>query len=156
MIYTNWTGGKVGFQFLPDPATVDPDEYEDNAVLILDALADAGPPSRFMVGEDLDFYNALPNVITIYRGFAGVSDELGASGLCWTTNKECARWFAWRAGDYKKSPPRLIMAKVSKRDVLMSHDFEDEIVARPRSFKAVKFGSGPIQWGHKPINPAEG
>jgi hypothetical protein len=28
-IWSNWHGGKVGFQFLPDPAETDPDVYRD-------------------------------------------------------------------------------------------------------------------------------
>lgn len=146
LIYSNWTGGKVGFQFQQDPCTTDPDEYAEKAEKISDALSDAGPPTRFLMGDDLAFYNALPNVITIYRGFAGVSEDIGALGLCWTTNKQAARWFAWRASEYKKSDPLLLMARVGKRSVLMAHSMEDEVVAWPRSFRRVSFGNDPIQW----------
>jgi hypothetical protein len=35
-IWSNWHGGKVGFQFLPDPAQTDPWAYQDEVDELLE------------------------------------------------------------------------------------------------------------------------
>ena len=132
-IYGNWRGGKAGFQFLPDPATVDLWEYEEEVGDLMDALH-IGDPSRILTGSDLAFYDSLPDRFTIYRGCSGISWEQAAAGLCWTTNREIAEWFAVRYARDDKSPV-LVSARVRKGAVRLAMASEFEVVVRVRGAK---------------------
>jgi hypothetical protein len=89
--------GKVGFQFLPNPA-VDPENYEFE-VEELEGIIDEGlqgDPLRVLTGDDRDFYLSLPESFTVYRGCLGISAELAGIGLCWTLTRDIAESFALR------------------------------------------------------------
>ena len=60
--------GKVGFQFLPNPA-VDPENYEFE-VEELEGIIDEGlqgDPLRVLTGDDRDFHLSLSESFTVYR-----------------------------------------------------------------------------------------
>lgn len=83
-IWHNWHGGKVGFQFLPDPAQTERAEYYEH-VADLGVLEEGtnGDPRRILTGADRAFYDSLPERFTIYRGVCGISvdmAELGCAG----------------------------------------------------------------------------
>lgn len=54
-------------------------------------------PTVVMDKDELDAYNALPEVITIYRGIIE-KKAINIKGMSWTTKLETARWFAKRFG----------------------------------------------------------
>jgi len=115
--------------------------------LILDL--DLGDPRRILVGEDRNFYDSLPDRFTVYRGCAGVSLEHARAGICWTTKRDIAEWFADRSAD-RNARPVLISARVRKADVLLTKAAECEVVAIPTArFRALKcrpVTERPIGW----------
>jgi hypothetical protein len=60
-LYYNWPGGKVGFQFLPDPAMTDADEYRMEVESLVDLISGAldGDPRRILIGDDRAFFDSL-------------------------------------------------------------------------------------------------
>lgn len=86
-------------------------------------------PSRqsFMSEDDLAKFNALPESMTIYRGFNGRGTE---SGLSWTLNKEQAVWFARR---FDLPDGQVAVGSALKSDVIgyLGSRNEDEIVINP-------------------------
>lgn len=138
-IYHNWHGGKAGFQFLPDPAATDPEDYETEAFDLIETL-DAGiwgDPSRILTGDDRRFYDSLPDRFTVYRGCAGVSPEVGALGVCWTTQRDIAEWFADRSSR-ERSQRVVLSARARKEDVRLAKASEFEVVLMPRSARVLK------------------
>ncbi len=151
-IRVNWHGGKVGFQFLPDPLSVSDDEYMEAgyelAALFDDALD--GNPLRILTGEDLAFYNSLPEQFTIYRGCAGISPELAGSGVCWTTRRDIAEWFARRAVMFNRDAAPVVMTnRTKKRAIWMAKALEYEIVALPGRSRQIKCRPRKCE---KPVN----
>ena len=113
-VRAHWDGGKVGFSFLPRPPSLDDDEdayweYEDYeyeaADLVEFVRGDDAPwePRDLMANDkyerDLDFYDSLPERFTVYRGVSGVEPALAAAGVCWTTKRNIAEWFALRGSE---------------------------------------------------------
>ena len=140
MIRANWHGGKVGFQFLPDPAVTDRDEYEEAAANLVELVRDGvdGDPQRVLTGENLAFFESLPERFTIYRGAAGISPELAGAGVCWTTRRDVAEWFAWRSAGFARTEPVLVSARVNKQDVCFVKASEFEVVTQRRRVRALK------------------
>jgi hypothetical protein len=139
LIWWNWHGGKVGFQFLPDPVTTWIDDYREEAWGLLELFDSAteGDPSRILTGDDLEFYQSLPDRLTIWRGCAGVSAEVAGEGLCWTTRRDIAVWFACR-GAYGERKPILVRARVHKSEIRLAKACEFEVVTVPRRCHAVR------------------
>lgn len=54
-------------------------------------------PTIVMDKDEREAYNALPEIITIYRGIIE-KKAVNVKGMSWTTNLETARWFAKRFG----------------------------------------------------------
>lgn len=84
-------------------------------------------PRSMMDDRDRAAYDALPDVITVYRGASRGQNE---SGLSWTLDRFRAEWFATRLG---ASDPVLIRGSVTKEYVI-AHFLgrgEDEIVVLP-------------------------
>jgi hypothetical protein len=138
-LYHNWHGGKIGFQFLPDPAEHELDEYEGQVgdLVELFELALDGDPRRILTGEDRAFFESLPDRFTVYRGCAGVSPEHAGAGLCWTMRRDVAEWFANRFSRPEVYPV-LVTATFRRTDVLLAKASEYEIVTRPRRSRALK------------------
>ena len=87
-------------------------------------------PSRLneMDAEDLDAYNDLPYMFTVYRGCHGFNED----GVSWTTDEEVAKKFALRMAIDGKCV--LIEGTVHKNDIIAYYlgRGEDEIVVHPR------------------------
>jgi len=131
ILYGNWDGGKTGFQFLPDPANTEVEEYALCADDLIEALGSGtgGDPRAVLTGVDREFYESLPDRLTIYRGCAGVSFEHAQAGVCWTTSRPVAEWFAWRA-TRRGTAPILLTARVRKKAILLALASEFEVVVR--------------------------
>jgi len=131
ILYLNWCGGKAGLQFLPDPARTELDEYELVAEDLLEGLAYGTDcdPRTVLTGVDREFYDSVPDRLTIYRGCADVSFEHARAGVCWTTSRSCAEWFAWRAST-NGTAPILLTARVRKKAILLALASEFEVVVR--------------------------
>ena len=156
-LYEAWQGGKGGFQFLPDPAETEPEEYEGLVWDLIEALENGAPDPRQVLlngySNDLDFYNSLPDSFTVYRGTGGIPADRAGAGVCWTTNRAWADWFAGRlSGD-----PVVISARVRKSDVRLAFSSEHEVVVTPRKFRVLKFrgqpAKRPIGWGPERTEP---
>jgi hypothetical protein len=137
----NWQGSKLHFQFLPDPAEVDLETYDAEAWSLLALFDDAtqGNPGRILTGGDLDFFKALPERFTIYRGCAGISVAHAGSGVCWTTKRTLAEWFAARSARLLKADPILLTARVKKDDIRLARAEEFEVVTIPARFRILKY-----------------
>lgn len=137
LIYRNWHGGKVGFQFLPDPAVTDFFEYEAEAADLCGLISQAtdGAPSRLLVGDDLAFFESLPERLTVYRGASGVEPEVAAAGVCWSAKRNIADWFAARLSG---PAPVVLSAVVSKSDIVLAKAVEFEVVVMPGRWRQLK------------------
>jgi hypothetical protein len=58
-------------------------------------------PHEFMEPEDKVFFDALPETVTIYRGTQRPGRHIG---ICWTTDRQTAEWFARRFAYGEKKP----------------------------------------------------
>jgi len=145
----NWGGGKMGFQFLPDPADADEDieEYwfEAEDLIKFFQTATDGDPRRILTGNDRAFYEWLPEKFTVYRGCSGISFDIAWGGLCWTTKREVAEWFAWR-GAPRRKPLVVTATKVSKCQIAFVKASEYEIVVQPTRAREIKYRKHPEGW----------
>lgn len=136
-----WQGGKVGFNFLPDPRDADPEDYDMAADLVLEALTGNGEVDAAALltdGEyawDRAFYRALPERFTVYRGGHGLPPERLAAGLCWTTRRDAAEWFGLRGPGRQ---PVVVSGRISKARIATVFSNEHEIVCRPWPWRALK------------------
>ncbi|MCV0369532.1 hypothetical protein [Filomicrobium sp.] len=140
IIRWNWHGGKRGFQFLSDPAETDLYDYEEEATSLMELFDEAldGDPHRILTGEDRAFFDSLPDRFTAYRGCAGVPVEHAATGVCWTTRRAVAEWFALRTADFMKAEPILLSARIAKTEVRIAKASEFEVVAIPSRSRVLK------------------
>jgi hypothetical protein len=94
-------------------------------------------PRRILTDNDLAFYDTLPQRFTIYRGCSGIPPERAAVGVCWTTQRDIAEWFAlrWSAPDRE---PVVVTARTSKKWVRLAKAAEFEVVTIPASFRQVR------------------
>jgi hypothetical protein len=123
---------------LPDPKTTDPDVYDDEALDLMWLFDDATDcdPRRILTGNDLTFYDTLPQRFTIYRGCCGIPPERAAAGVCWTTRRDIAEWFALRSISDRE--PVVVAARISKKRVRLAKAVEFEVVTIPASFRQVR------------------
>jgi hypothetical protein len=142
-LYYNWHGGKVGFQFLPDPATTVADEYRMEVESLVDLISGAldDDPRRVLTGDDRAFFDSLPDRFTVYRGCSGISPELAGMGLCWTSKRDVAEWFATRG-----AKPILLTARVKKSHVLLAKASEFEVVVWPQRARVLKCPRRGDRW----------
>ncbi len=137
-----WQSDNVGFNLLSGPAGKSLDNYVFEADYLLNDLTDSGGfgPERLLTntvdGRDLDFWHSLPRKFTVYRGAYGVTAEQCAAGVCWTTKREIAEWFALRA--FSDGDPVLVSARIFKSQVSTIFAKEYEIAVRPDCFKELK------------------
>ena len=141
----NWHGGKAGFQFLPDPATADPDDYDGEAWELLETLdqGTGGDPRRILTGADIAFFDSLPDRFTIYRGVRGLTPERAAAGVCWTTRREVAEWFARRGGS---DDAVVVTAQCRKADVRLAKADECEVVTIPSRAREIRCRPRRANW----------
>lgn len=142
-LYEAWQGGKGGFQFLPDPAETDPDVYEGLVWDLMEELENGAMDPRHVLmngySHDLNFYDSLPERFTVYRGTNGISAKQAAAGVCWTTSRAYAEWFAGRLS----GQPVVVSARVHKDDVRLAFSNEHEVVVSPRKYRVLKFRGQP-------------
>lgn len=148
-----WQCGKVGFTLLPDATRTPLEIHEQMATDLLQDLTlggDLDPESLLRNTEDerdLDFYRALPDWFDIYRGSWGASVEQCAAGVCWTTSREIAAWYARRFSSRERV---LLRARIHKSDVATVFASEHEIAVRPDDFERLELE--PAENGRFPEN----
>ncbi len=87
------------------------------------------PPISFYNADDQHFWNALPDIVTVFRGCG----RRQVRGLSWTTNREIAAFFA-KGGRFRPPyAPSIACATVSKSDIffIKTSRKEAEIVLDP-------------------------
>ena len=137
LINHNWGGGKRGFQFMPLPSEITIEDYADHATALMERLDQGtwGDPRRILTGNDRLFYDSLPDRFTVYRGCGGISQEFASAGVCWTTRRDVAEWFACRGlGD-----PIVVTARVRKDEVRLAGSTEFEVVCTPVNARRIKY-----------------
>ena len=92
-------------------------------------------PCRILTGDDKRFYLTLPDRLTVYRGCAGVSIEHARLGVCSTTKREIAEWFATRFG---LTDPVVLAATIDKREIRIAKASEFEVVTWPRQSRVLE------------------
>ena len=76
------------------------------------ALPHRGPVRLMMTAEENSAYDALPEVVTIYRGCDAKS--VSSPGLCWSLNKDVANLYPFLAR-FEATKPTLLTASVSRQ-----------------------------------------
>ena len=121
---------------MPYPSGINIEDYESKASDLMALLNQGteGDPRRILTEKDKSFYDSLPSRFTVYRGCAGISTEFAAAGVCWTTRRKIAEWFAARGpGD-----PIVVTASVRKEIVQLVKATEFEVVCTPPKARAIK------------------
>lgn len=85
--------------------------------------------------EEIERYNALPDLVTIYRGVASGKAK-SAKSLSWTTDRAIAEKFAYQRAP-GKTGGKVFTAKVKKSDILAFFDGEDEVIVDPRHLQDI-------------------
>ncbi|MBP1180910.1 hypothetical protein [Methylobacterium sp. PvR107] len=157
IIARTWGGGKFGFQHMPDPKTTNEDDYEFEGDMLLYNLGKVRPED-VLVGKDRAFYDALPERFTVYRGGYGVPPNMIGLGVCWTTSRDVAEWFA-RRGVGRDDAPIILSARVRKSDVLLAFATEHEVALRPARWRQLRCRRQTNrncrpQFDWQPANPA--
>jgi hypothetical protein len=136
-MYSTWKGGRVGFQFLPNPQETEPEAYDFAVADLVSSLGDAyDDPRAVLTGVDREFFDSLTDRFTVYRGGYGMPAKQLARGVCWTTSRPIAEWFANRSpGNFE---PVLVSGRISKKGVALAFNSECEIVCMPRPWRALK------------------
>jgi len=141
-IYNTWKGGKAGFQFLPDPAQTDALEYDEEVSELLSVFYDWAneiwTPHNVLIGNDRKFFDALPDRFAVYRGGAGLPHERLAAGVCWSTSRDVAEWFAMRSASFCGGEPVVVSAQIPKSAVCLAFNSECEVVVSSLRWRAVK------------------
>jgi hypothetical protein len=101
----------------------------------IDKLFRADRPGRenLMTPGERDVLARLPDVLTVYRGYADDDWEGFADGVAWTLDRRQAVWYAnwWRESDN----PRVITGKVRKEDVWAYGDGGDLLLPPEKVFE---------------------
>jgi hypothetical protein len=96
-------------------------------------------PRYLMEPEDYKRYLALPDIVELYRGGAGLSIRRLSNGMSWTSNLGCAAWFATVFHGLRKRTPVCVSATFRKSDVLMLCDGKEaEFVVRSGRARSVR------------------
>lgn len=78
---------------------------------------------NLMENDELEYYNSLPDVVTIYRGIAiGRAEQ---EGLSWTCNRDTAEWFANRFNEGNRKG-YILKGVVDKKDIFAYFNSRDE------------------------------
>lgn len=102
-------------------------------------IGTSGDPRCILTGNDRAFYASLPEQFPVYRGCYGISGGTAAMGVCWTTKREIAEWFAHRAKRQGLAgEPVLVTAQVRDRAVRIAKAFECEVVVSPSGWEALE------------------
>jgi len=97
-------------------------------------LFEKSDKSKLMDEEELEIYNKLPDVVTIYRG---TYDSTKTKALSWTLDYDVAHWFATRFDDNGY----VLQAKINKKDIFAFFDSrgEKEVIINYKKFKNLTF-----------------
>jgi hypothetical protein len=95
--------------------------------------SDLAGRQAMMDEDELEELAAMPEILTVYRGFELKSAQ---RGLSWTTNRDKAVWFAKRLREPRQKS-LVAQATVQKKDVLAYFNGrnENEVVVLPRSLQ---------------------
>ncbi len=91
--------------------------------------------NALMEEDELEVYNSLPDVVTVYRGVTSYNNKK-IKVLSWTLAPEVAKWFANRYEQYGQ----VYVATISKKHILayFSGRGESEVVVDPSKLKDIK------------------
>lgn len=81
--------------------------------------------------EELEYYNNLPDEVTLYRGCSANEldrDEENCLGISWTTSRKIAEFFAFRHSDYDDEDRVVVSITVPKSDIITFIKDEDECI----------------------------
>ena len=90
----------------------------------------AADKNVLMSESELEFYNALPNEVVIYRGVLSEDENTEKKALSWTSDYDTAKWFATRY----EMQGYIIKAKICKENIFAYFNGrnEDEILCDSR------------------------
>ena len=111
-----------------------PNADKDVSTKELIKLFERADKKLLMDDEELNFYNQLPNVVTIYRG---TYRSANSKALSWTTDYDIAHWFATRFDD----EGYILQAKINKKDIFafFNNRNEKEVVINYNKIKYLSF-----------------
>lgn len=91
--------------------------------------------TAYLERDDLEFFDSLPEVVTIFRG----SSPSRKRGMAWTTNEQVAEGFAHGHRGMRVPNGTIFTAKVGKADILsVATDREEfEVLVDPASLARV-------------------
>lgn len=89
----------------------------------------------------------LPDVTTVWRGTSYLTHAQSASGLSWTTDRDCACWFALRFAE-RNGRPLVLRTEVQREEILLYHDErnESEAVIFDRTRSLAPVDGDPAEW----------
>ena len=96
-------------------------------------LFKAADRETLMQPEEREFFDRLPDELTIYRGINTVSNH-PVNGLSWTPDLDTATWFAERF----QHGGMVYTARIKKTDILAYFNYEKETVVDFRKLENVK------------------
>ncbi|MCU1252243.1 MAG: hypothetical protein JWQ49_5272 [Edaphobacter sp.] len=105
------------------------------------ALPHRGPVRHMMTGDENAAYDALPEVVTIYRGCDAASASL--PGICWSLNKDVANLYPF-LGRFRAKKPTVLTACVPKHWILAVklERQEEEIITFAADVKMIRPADG--------------
>jgi hypothetical protein len=88
------------------------------------------PPHRYLDPPDKEFFDSLPDRVTVYRGVARPGRHVGIS---WTIDRGIAEWFAAR-NTFGGKVPTLLSGHVRKPNIIaaIAGNKESEVLVFPR------------------------
>lgn len=109
------------------------DNTWDQRKRLYDALTENSPSHPFLEGNDLAFWQALPDRVPVFRG----GDWSHGLGLSWTTSKEVAESFARGHRGIRYSWPVVFEGSIRKQSILtvVTDRNEFEVIVRPKAVR---------------------
>jgi len=106
----------------------EPQPWTERALFLKLLRSPRAQREALMEPAEQEFLRALPDVLRVYRGFAGLRGE----GLSWTLDRDKAIWFANRFAAGK--PLRIFSGTCRKADLFayFNSRHDDEIVIDPK------------------------
>ena len=91
--------------------------------------------NALMEEEELEVYNSLPDIVTVYRGVTSYNNKK-IEVLSWTIDPEVAKWFANRYEEHGQ----VYAATISKKHILayFGGRNEAEVIVDPSKLKDIK------------------
>ena len=91
--------------------------------------------NALMEEEELEVYNSLPDIVTVYRGVTSYNNKK-IKVLSWTIDPDVAKWFANRYEEHGQ----VYVATISKKHILayFGGRSEHEVIVDPSKLKDIK------------------